>query len=130
MKRRTARKKAMQALFQMDLTNTSAEDAIASVLNHEEPDSFMENLVVGTTKHIDEIDQLIRQHLKKWSLERIGNIDRSILRIAVYEMKFKEDIPFNVSINEAIELAKSFGDADSSKFINAVLSKIKDSLDD
>jgi N utilization substance protein B len=129
MKRRTAREKAIQALFQLDLNEQEPRLAIQHVLEEEETNEFLEELVFGTVEHQSEIDGLLRNNLENWSLERIGNVDRAILRMAVYEMKYETSIPTNVTMNEAIELAKVFGDDDSSKFINSVLSKVKGQLD-
>ncbi|KAA0549471.1 transcription antitermination factor NusB [Bacillus sp. BGMRC 2118] len=126
MKRRTAREKAIQALFQLDLNEQEPSLAIEHVLEGKESDEFLEQLVLGTTENKQEIDNILIKNLENWSLDRIGNVDRAILRLAVYEMKYEESIPQNVSINEAIELAKIFGDDESSKFINSVLSKVLD----
>jgi N utilization substance protein B len=71
---------------------------------------------------------MISQHLVNWKLDRIANVDRAILRLSVYEMVYQEDIPVSVSMNEAIELAKLFGDDKASKFVNGVLSNIKNDL--
>jgi N utilization substance protein B len=128
MKRRTAREKAIQALFQLDLNEQEPRLAIQHVLEEEDTNEFLEELVIGTVEHQSDIDGLLRNNLENWSLERIGNVDRAILRMAVYEMKYDTNIPTNVSINEAIELAKVFGDDDSSKFINSILSKVKEQL--
>lgn len=131
MTRRTAREKALQALYQIDLIKSSPKEAIESVLvdgEHESEMKFLENLVFGCTEKINDVDDLIRPYLKKWTLERLGIIDRNIMRMAVYEMKYIEDIPPNVSINEAIEIAKVFGDDHSTKFVNGVLSKVKETL--
>ncbi|ASS91861.1 MAG: transcription antitermination factor NusB [Bacillaceae bacterium] len=129
MKRRTARKKALQALFQIDLAEALPEEAINHVLDGNEHDPFLNKLVLGTVEHQNEIDELIKRNLTNWKLERLANIDRAILRLAVYEMKYEPDIPFNVTIDEAIELAKMFGDVQSSKFVNGVLSSIKEELE-
>ncbi|WP_077618745.1 transcription antitermination factor NusB [Bacillus sinesaloumensis] len=128
MKRRTARQKALQSLFQVDVSECDPKEAIESVLEEEASDPFLEQLVHGVVQHSEEIDTLLRANLEKWNLERLANVDRSILRIAVYEMKYVEGIPVNVSIDEAIELAKEFGDDSSSRFINAILSKVKDTI--
>ncbi|WLR49736.1 transcription antitermination factor NusB [Bacillus tianshenii] len=128
MKRRTARKKTLQALFQTDVGQTEPKEALSNVVNDTEVDEFLQNLFYGVIEKRDEIDELISGNLENWKFERLGNVDRAILRIATYEMKFMEDIPVNVSMDEAIELAKTFGDDDSSKFINAVLSKVKAKL--
>lgn len=71
---------------------------------------------------------MISQHLVNWKLDRIANVDRAILRLSVYEMVYQEDIPVSVSMNEAIELAKLFGDDKAPKFVNGVLSNIKNDL--
>jgi transcription antitermination protein NusB len=129
MKRRTAREKALQALFQIDLSESVPQEAIESVLGEEGlSDDFLEQLVFGVVEHKEDIDSLLRDHLENWNLERLANVDRSILRIAVFEMKYIDEIPVKVSMDEAIELAKLFGDDSSSRFINAVLSKVNKTL--
>ncbi|NSL50388.1 transcription antitermination factor NusB [Calidifontibacillus erzurumensis] len=129
MKRRTAREKALQSLFQVDLSKIEPQQAIRNVLGDKSGDLFLEKLVLGTTENLAAIDEVISKNLEKWTIERLGNIDRTILRLATYEMLYLEDIPYNVSIDEAIELAKKFGDQNSSKFINSVLSKIKQNIE-
>ncbi|MEH7197247.1 transcription antitermination factor NusB [Priestia megaterium] len=128
MKRHTARQKALQALFQHDLGQTEPMEAIGNVVQNEKSDQFLEGLVLGVVEHQQEIDELLRNHLEKWTLDRVATVDRVILRIAVYEMKYEEEIPTSVTLNEAIELAKTFGDDQSSKFINGVLSKVLTTL--
>jgi N utilization substance protein B len=129
MKRHTAREKALQALFQVDVGGIDPQEAINNVVGEEEIDSFLQQLVFGVVNHQEEIDQLLRDNLEKWRLERVANVDRSILRMATYEMKYMDDIPVSVTMDEAIELAKKFGDDKSSRFINGVLSKVKDALE-
>lgn len=124
MSRRMAREKALQSLFQIDLSNESPQIAIENVLDGEKKDAFLEEIVFGTCEKQQEIDALLSKHLKNWALDRLVNIDRSILRMAVYELLYMENIPVNVTLNEAIELAKSFGTDESSRFINGVLSSI------
>ncbi|MBO9129712.1 transcription antitermination factor NusB [Bacillus sp. 165] len=130
MKRRMAREKAMQALYQIDISgDIEPKVAIENTLEEgETSDEFLEDLVVGCVQHKAELDGLISKHLENWKLERVGTVDRNILRIAVYEMKFMKDIPENVTMNEAIEVAKVFGDEESKRFINGVLSKVKQSI--
>jgi len=130
MKRRTAREKALQALFQIDLADIPPNEAIEYVLDGEEVDSFLSSLVNGTVEHIEEIDEMIKPHLVKWKLERLANVDRTILRMATYEMKYEGDIPTNATLNEAVELAKTFGDENSGRFVNGVLSSVKNSLEE
>jgi transcription antitermination protein NusB len=129
MKRRTARERALQALFQIDLSENEPREAITNVLREgEESDPFLEQLVLGVVENKEDIDLLLRDNLEKWKLERVANVDRSLLRMATFEMKYIDEIPVNVSIDEAIELAKTFGDDSSSRFINSILSKVKESL--
>lgn len=128
MNRHTAREKALQALFQIDVGRIEPEEAIRSVIRDDEIDPFLKQLVFGVIEHQEEIDEMLRANLEKWALERVANVDRSILRMATYEMKYIEDVPVKVSMDEAIELAKKFGDDKSGRFVNGVLSKVQAAL--
>ncbi|MFJ7725417.1 transcription antitermination factor NusB [Neobacillus sp. NPDC097160] len=129
MKRRTAREKALQALFQIDVSSTEPSLAIEHVLEGEAGDEYLSSLVLGVIEQKAEIDELIIQNLEKWSLDRLATVDRNLLRIATYELKyFRNEVPENVILDEAIEIAKIYGDDQSSKFINGVLSKVKQKL--
>ncbi|MBD3858809.1 transcription antitermination factor NusB [Bacillus sp. 28A-2] len=128
MKRRTAREKALQTLFQIDVSNIDPKEAITHALDEQESDPFFEELVFGVLEQKDKLDDMISQHLVNWKLDRIANVDRAILRLSVYEMVHQDDIPVSVSMNEAIELAKLFGDDKAPKFVNGVLSNIKNDL--
>lgn len=124
MKRTEARQKALQALFQLDSTELTVEEAIGHVLEEEQKsNAFLEKLVRGTTEQQTEIDAALEQKLEKWTLSRLPKIERTVLRLAVYELMFEPDTPNKVVLNEAIELCKTFGDEKSSKFVNGVLSK-------
>ena len=123
MKRHDAREKAVQVLFQLDNTDLTLQEAISHVLEEEESDVFFDQLVHGVKEHQEEIDGLLTNNLENWSLSRLPKIERTVLRLAVYELKYMEDTPSRVVLNEAIELAKTFGDEKSSKFVNGVLSK-------
>ncbi|GGI11328.1 N utilization substance protein B [Gottfriedia solisilvae] len=125
MKRRKARELALQTLFTMDLSEADASDALQHVLEEaeEKEDAFLESIVSNFVEHKDEIDNKLSSNIESWTIDRLGNVDRNILRIALVEIDFLEDVPKSVTINEAIEIAKIYGDDDSSKFINAVLSK-------
>ncbi|MFD2446008.1 transcription antitermination factor NusB [Bacillus sp. CGMCC 1.16607] len=126
MKRRTAREKALQALFQIDVSDIDPSEAIEHVLEEESSDSYLEKLVFGVIEHQSEIDESIKAQLEKWSLERLANVDRSLLRMAIFEMKYcSDEVPVNVILDEAIEIAKMYGDDQSSRFINGVLANIK-----
>lgn len=129
MKRRLARIKAVQSLFQVDMSGTDQEEAIRNVLDdNEENDAFLNKLVSGTLENLDEIDKLFKSNLQNWKIERVGNVDRAVIRMAIFEMKFLEDIPLNVSLNEAVDVAKSFGGEESGRFVNGVLSKVAETL--
>lgn len=124
MKRSEARQKAFQALFQLDSTELSIEEAIGHVLEEEqESNAYLNKLVRGTTENLVEIDAALEQKLENWTLSRLPKIERTVLRLAVYELLHEEDTPNRVAMNEAIELCKTYGDEKSSKFVNGVLSK-------
>lgn len=124
MKRRTAREKAVQCLFQIDMAEVKLHDAIAMVMEDEEAADrgYMLHLVQETLAHLPEIDQEITKYLRGWQMDRIANVDRAILRLAFFELMFETDIPQKVAVNEAIELAKLFSDDQSYRFVNGVLS--------
>ena len=129
MKRRTAREKALQALFQIDISKVEASDAIEHVLEEEVGDDYLNKLVYGTVQHQQEIDDEIKGYLEKWSIDRLAAVDRNLLRLAVYELKYcNEEVPANVVLDEAIEIAKLYGDDQSSRFVNGVLSKVKQNI--
>lgn len=126
MKRRTAREKALQAIFQIDISQTTADAALEHVLEGKPSDPYLNKLVTGVVEHLEEIDANITRHLEKWTLERLAHVDRNILRFSVYELLYcQDDVPANVVIDEAVEIAKIYGDEQSSKFINGVLSNVK-----
>ncbi|MGG0667939.1 transcription antitermination factor NusB [Sporosarcina koreensis] len=125
MKRREAREKAVQTLFQLDNTEMSIEEAIPYIM--ERPiNPFYESLVKGTTEHREEVDKVLSSKLENWSLDRLPKIERTILRLAVYELLYHEDVPHKVILNEAVELCKQFGDEKSGRFVNGVLSKFEE----
>src|SRR5947207_74318 len=89
---------------------------------------FAEPLIQGTLEHRDELDAIIKKHAINWELHRIAAVDRNILRLAIYEMLYRDDIPPIVSINEAVDIAKKFSTLDSGKFVNGILDKVKGDL--
>lgn len=113
--RRKAREEAFKMLFQIDV-NEDIEPNFVS--------PFTERIVQGVIEHKDKIDRLIEKYLINWTLKRISLVDKTLLRMAIYEICFEDDVPFAVSINEAVELAHKYGDEKSGKFINGVLSNI------
>ncbi|MDP6625745.1 MAG: transcription antitermination factor NusB, partial [Nitrospinota bacterium] len=90
---------------------------------------FSEQLAKGTADNLEKIDDYIKKVSEHWAIDRMGVIDRNLLRMAVQELLFMEDIPLNVTIDEAIEIAKKFGTDDSANFVNGVLDKIKNDLE-
>lgn len=126
MNRRVARIRAVQSLYQIEMTGVAPDDAISTAVQSDETQlDFLNALVYGTIEHQEEIDKLLETALKNWTLSRLSRVDRAILRMATYEMKWEDEIPINVSINEAIDIAKGFtGDEESGKFVNGVLSNL------
>ena len=156
-KRREARERAVQFLFQHDM---NPPEDLEAALNHfwdsqraaaiaEEKGMatwgqpialppptaeeaavrlFAEPLIRGALDHRDEADALIKKHAQNWDLHRMAAVDRNILRLAIYEMLYRDDIPPVVSINEAVDIAKKFSTQDSGKFVNGILDKVKGEL--
>ncbi|MDB6020331.1 MAG: nusB [Pedosphaera sp.] len=156
-KRREARERAVQFLFQHDLNppekldealdhfwNTQRTAAIAEdkgvanwgqkvtlpapTAEEAETRAFADPLIRGALEHRNEADVCIKKHTKNWELHRIAAVDRNILRLAIYEMLHRDDIPPVVSINEAVDIAKKFSTQDSGKFVNGILDKVKSGL--
>lgn len=86
--------------------------------------SFTEDLVAGTCKNTKEIDAVLAKFAEGWTVERMGSTDRNILRLALYELVYRDDVPVGVTVNEAVELAKHYGDDDSGRFVNGILGNI------
>lgn len=156
-KRREARERAVQFLFQHDVNPPDnlevaldsfweSQRAVAIAAEKEKATwgqkielpaptpgeaatrLFADPLIRGTIEHRDEIDKIIQHHAKNWDLHRMAVVDRNVLRLAAYEMLHREDIPPVVSINEAVDIAKKFSTPDSGKFVNGILDKIKGEL--
>jgi transcription antitermination protein NusB len=134
--RHLARTIVLQTLYQWDFHHQNDKD-LESVIRHNltefapqfDDHGFIKNLVAGVLAKQQEIDQLIIKYAPEWPLEQITMVDRNVLRVGIYEMKYDKDIPEKVAINEAIELAKTFGGESSGKFVNGVLGSIyKDML--
>ena len=127
-KRTKARECALQILYQIDIRKDPPEELISEFWETEEAESevkdFAEALVKGTVTNTKKIDEVISKYASNWKLNRMAIIDRNVLRMATYELLFCEDIPPKVSINEAVDLAKKFGDMESGKFVNGILDKI------
>jgi transcription antitermination protein NusB len=128
MKRRLAREKAFQSLFQIEVSDISVEEAMEHVLEDEPSDEFLERIVRGTVENKEEIERFLTPYLEKWSFSRLANVERVVLQIAAFEWLFVEDLPKNVTLNEAIETAKIFGGEEAGRFVNGVLGKIVDDI--
>ena len=126
--RRRSRELALQALFQLDFNRNNSLDAVELFCkNFEVPKSvrpFFFRLVEGVLQHKDEIDQFIERFSNNWKISRMSRVDRNIMRIAVFEILYCDDIPFKVSINEAVDLGKRYGTEESGAFINGILDSI------
>jgi N utilization substance protein B len=131
--RRDGRVAALQFLYAWSLNQPKnlAEDLRVFFENCEQPRehyAFGEELIQGVIEHIADLDSHIKGLAHNWEFERIAKIDLAILRLAMFEMLYRKDIPPVVSINEAIDLSKQFSNADAKRFINGILDRLKDQL--
>jgi len=128
MGRKEAREKAMHFLFQLDMQNDYSMDFINKSLEYLEFEgnqkSYIEKIIFLFIENKDPIDTLIKENSKEWKINRIAKVDLAILRVAITEINYFEDIPESVSINEAVELAKTFSTEESGSFINGILGNI------
>jgi N utilization substance protein B len=126
--RRDAREAAFAVLFQVDVGRMRPETAIETTLSGKEAHGgnleYIQRVVLGTLQNLKSVDETISRLTIGWTLERMGAVDRNLLRLAVYEILFLDDIPVNVAINEAVTLARKFGDEESWKFVNGILGKL------
>lgn len=126
-RRSRAREVALQALFQEDLNPRDSRDQIAPFLNSrlhdEELQEFAMMLVLGVLRNLAELDALLESKADNWSLHRMAATDRNVLRLGAFEIRYA-DTPDRVAIDEAVELAKRFGSAQSSQFVNGILDKL------
>ena len=128
-KRRQARENVLKILYQMEILGDELDTVLdkywdTSPTFDDTIKKFANELVKGIAEKKNELDEVIKNKLKNWNFERVAIIDRNILRMGVYEIMFRDDIPDSVSINEAIEIAKKYGDQESSRFINGILDKV------
>lgn len=126
--RRSGREVALQVLFQVELTQQTAERALSLFWQHHEADpegkSYAEHVVLGVERELTGVDDKLRAASTHWRLERMSRIDRNLLRMGAWELLHQTDIPVAVVIDECIELAKSFGTDDSPAFVNGVLNRV------
>ncbi len=129
--RREARERLLELLFETEFRGDENPIAIYAISaeNREIPsDDYIKNGYSEIFEHREEIDRMIGAHSNGWKPERLTRLSRSILRLAVYEMMYQDDIPYSVSINEAVELAKKYDDDKARPFINGVLNSVKNQL--
>ncbi len=124
--RSLARAQAFQILFQSDATGRKVEEIIADnpIISDGPLSDYAAKLALGTAEHRDFIDQKIRSVSDNWNFNRINNVDVNLLRLAIYEMCYVDDVDVAVTINEIVDLAKMFGTDDSSRFVNGILGRI------
>jgi len=133
-KRRHARELAVQFLYQCDLNRSDTIEESLSLFWQTQADvpqavrAFAEELIRGCLAHRDSIDQTIRRYTEHWELPRMATVDRNILRLAIYEMTCRDDIPPVVSINEAVEIAKRYSTDESGAFVNGILDRLRADL--
>jgi len=143
-KRTRSREFALQILYQIDIAHEDISNVLADfwedrsdrALLGKETDAaetdkkdadvkaYTEALVRGTLEKLNRIDPIIERFAENWEMKRMAYVDRNILRLSAYEMMYLDEIPIKVAINEAVELAKRYGEPDSSKFVNGILDKI------
>ena len=131
--RRQARELAMQALFYMDMQKDASEDMLEQFCGcfcaSKKSRPFLIKLVNGVIGKKGQIDALVERFSQNWKISRMSCVDRNVMRIAVYELLYCNDIPPKVSINEAVDIGKKFGTQDSGAFINGIMDSIKEALE-
>ncbi len=143
-KRTRSREFALQVLYEIDVAKPALKEALEDfwldrsdlALSNSEKEAveqdkqeaeireYTERLVEGTLENLSKIDPTIERYADNWEMDRMACVDRNILRLAAFEMLFIDEIPLKVAINEAVELAKRYGESDSSKFVNGILDRI------
>ncbi|SES01540.1 NusB antitermination factor [Isobaculum melis] len=139
MNRREMREKALQTLFQLETNEDLAiKDAIQTALLGEEDEvedaifevpTYLEVLVSGVQANQAAIDEKIKAHLENWSMNRLAKVDLIIMRIAIFEICYIDNVPNRVALNEAIEVTKRYSDEKSRKFVNGLLAKVVDEIE-
>ena len=132
MSRKKARDNAFKCVYELEFGKNENIDNILRNCYEENNVSqtekeYVEKVVRGVKDKLEEIDSIILNNLKNWSIDRIAKIDLAILRVAIYEIKYMDDIPEKVSANEAVELAKTYGNNDSKSFVNGLIAKVIES---
>lgn len=135
MGRKKARDNAFKCIYQLGFENCNELEDILRYCyeenqNDEEEKEYIASVINGVKENLEKIDDIILSKLKNWSIQRIAKVDLAILRLAIYEIMYRDDIPVKVSANEAVELAKNYGNSDSKSFVNGVLAKVIDNKKD
>lgn len=130
MTRRSLREQVFKLLFRVEFNDSEAMEEqkglffeTSDIEMSEEDAQFVKNRYEQAVSHLEEIDKLINEKAKGWTTERMGKVDLTIIRLGVFEIVFDEELANNIAINEAVELAKKFGQDESSAFVNGVLAK-------
>ncbi len=130
--RTLAREAALKGLYQLDLRKSVPDGEIEELLEQEAPQrearDYARAVIRGTRKNLERIDGEIAQVAENWDLARMAAVDRNVLRLAIYELIFREDIPPAVAINEAVVIAKKYSTKDSGAFVNGILDQVKNRL--
>lgn len=125
MGRKNARQGTMKLLYQMEVNNDFSEEAMEVYFGNfpyeDEETEYISSAIEKVKENVEEIDKYIKLYSEGWDIKRIAKVDLAVLRIAVYEILYRKDIPIEVSINEAIEIVKKYSTEDSFKFVNGVL---------
>lgn len=128
-----SRELALRALFQTDVGRSAVEEVVSScqAQDHHAPETleFARELIVGTVEHRERIDRVIEKYARDWTLERMANVDRNILRLASFELLYLPEVPPGASVDEAVELAKRYSTAESGRFVNGILGNLVRNLE-
>ncbi len=128
MGRRASREAAMKLLYQLEIQKSDRNEQIETALEEDNltdnDKKYIRDVVDGVYKNTPLIDSIIEKHALGWKINRLSKIDLSILRIGIYETIYRDDIPFSVSVNEAVELAKKYSNEDAGAFVNGLLAKV------
>jgi len=131
--RRQTREWIIQFLFQLDFNPEPIDVSLADFWDEKEPKErekkYAEEIIKGVVQRKEELDDRLSQYAKRWDSERMGAVDRTVMRVALFEMLYRDDVPPVVSINEAVHFAKDFSSFQSGRFVNGVLDRIRKSLD-
>ncbi len=133
MSRHIAREIAFKIIFEYSFQDEDAEELFEKYLESHSEDfksaseedlAYIKDVISGVKKNLNSIDEKIKTKLKDWNIERINKVDISVLRLSIYEILYKKDIPEKVSVNEAVEICKMYGEENSKSFVNGVLAKV------